>query len=240
MKKVSLECGGKSPNLIFADVADIGIAAEAAARGIFANQGEVCSANSRLLVHRLIADEFVDSLARYAETIKIGHPLEPDTAMGPLVDSHHVACIEEFVIEVSSEAIVAGGHRRTVEGSDRYFEPTIVRADLLDTAAVEPRLLREEVFGPVLAVQIFDDEDEAIRLANDSIYGLAASIWTSDLSRALRISDRIHAGTVSVNTVDALSVCTPFGGFKQSGFSSDLSLHALDNYTGLKTTWINY
>jgi gamma-glutamyl-gamma-aminobutyraldehyde dehydrogenase len=131
--------------------------------------------------------------------------------------------------------VVAGGHRVTIEGSDCYVEATVLN-DLLATSAPA----REEIFGPVLSVLSFDSEQEAIGMANDSPYGLAASVWTCSLSRALRVSDALHVGTVSVNTVDALGLTTPFGGFKASGFGRDLSLHALDKYTGLKTTWIRY
>jgi gamma-glutamyl-gamma-aminobutyraldehyde dehydrogenase len=236
LKQVWLECGGKSPNLVFADADDLEEAAEHAARAIFFNQGEVCSANSRLLVQREIADEFTEAVARHARAIRVGHPFDPDATMGPLVDRHHTDRVEEFLLEGARlGTVVAGGRRVTVEGSDCYVEPTVF-TDL--PAGSSPAV--EEIFGPVLAVIPFDTEDDAVRIANDTPYGLAASVWTGNLSRAHRVADRLPVGTVSVNTVDALGPTTPFGGFKASGFGRDLSLHALEKFTGLKTTWIRY
>ncbi|MGD9915984.1 MAG: aldehyde dehydrogenase, partial [Rhizobiaceae bacterium] len=233
MKQVWLETGGKSPNLIFPD-ADLDAAADMAATGIFFNQGEVCSANSRLLVHASIAEEMVERLRVRAEAIKPGNPLDPATKMGAMVDAKHASRVAEFLAAGrASSRLVTGGERLTIDGSDAFIQPTVfadVPADAL--------IAREEIFGPVLSVQTFRDEDEAVRIANDTMYGLAASVWTRDLSRALDMSDRLHAGTVSVNTVDALSAMTPFGGFKQSGFGRDLSIHSFDKYTALKTVWI--
>ena len=236
LKQVWLECGGKSPNLVFADIDDLEEAAEYAARAIFFNQGEVCSANSRLLVQREIADEFTAAVVRHAQAVRLGHPFDPDATMGPLVDRTHASRVEQFLLEGARVGtVVAGGSRVSIEGSDCYVEPTVITDLPLDSSPAA-----EEIFGPVLAVVPFDTEDDAVRIANDSPYGLAASLWTGNLSRAHRVADRLHVGTVSVNTVDALGPTTPFGGFKQSGFGRDLSLHALDKYTGLKTTWIRY
>jgi gamma-glutamyl-gamma-aminobutyraldehyde dehydrogenase len=236
MKQVWLECGGKSPNLVFADTEDLQEAAEFAARAIFFNQGEVCSANSRLLVERSILDEFTKLVIAQAKKIKLGNPLDPETTMGPLVDMNQTNHVESFITGGAKVATVShGGNRLTIDGSSCYIEPTVFTA--VDTSA---QIATEEIFGPVLSVIPFDTEAEAIKIANDSIYGLAASVWTSNLSRAHRVSDALHAGTVSVNTVDALGLNIPFGGFKQSGFGRDLSLHALEKFTGLKTTWIRY
>ncbi|MBU8821936.1 aldehyde dehydrogenase [Mycolicibacterium goodii] len=231
--QVWLECGGKSPNLVFPD-ADLDAAVDKAIFGAFYNQGAVCSSNSRLLLHESIADEFLAELVKRATDLRPGNPLDPASTLGALVDENHTHRVIGFIDRARADGeVLTGGTRETVDGRGCYVTPTIV-ANLPSTA----ELVTEEVFGPVLAVQTFADEAQAISMANDTVYGLAASVWTRDLSRAHRVSAALRAGTVSVNTVDALSPQTPFGGFKQSGFGRDLSLHALDKYTGLKTTWI--
>lgn len=236
LKQVWPETGGKSPNLVFADCEDLDTAADMAAFGIFFNQGEVCSANSRLYVDRTIKDAFVEKLIARAEAMQPGDPLDPASKMGAIVDEKQTQGIMRFVEEGKQSAnLVAGGEQVTVDGKGCFVQPTI-----FDDVAHDNPLARDEIFGPVLSVIPFDTEDEAVAMANDSIYGLAASVWTDNLSRACRVSDKLMVGTVSVNTVDALSAQTPFGGMKQSGFGRDLSLHSLEKYTALKTTWIKY
>lgn len=236
MKQVWLECGGKSANLVFADTADLDAAADAVCAGIFANQGEVCSANSRLLVQEPVKDALLERVLARTRRIVIGDPLDPATTMGPLVTAEHAARVVEMIEEAAGSATtVIGGHRVPGAGSSCYVEPTI-----FDHVHPDSRIARDEVFGPVLAVFTFREEDEAISMANDSVYALAASLWTDSLSRAHRVAPRLRAGTVSVNTMDALDVGTPFGGFGQSGFGRDLSPHALDKFTGLKTTWFHH
>lgn len=236
MKQVWLETGGKSPNLVFADCSDLDAAADMAAFGIFFNQGEICSANSRLLVQRDIKDALVEKLIARAAATQPGDPLDPASKMGAMVDASHTANVMRFIDAGKKSArLVCGGEQVRINGRGSFVQPTI-----FDNVAHGDPLARDEIFGPVLAVIPFDDEEEAIRIANDSIYGLAASLWTDSLSRAHRVSGRLRAGTVSVNTVDALSPMTPFGGVKQSGFGRDLSLHSFDKYTALKTTWIKY
>lgn len=235
LKQVWLECGGKSPNLVFDDCKDLDLAAEKAAFGIFFNQGEVCSANSRLYVQRSIHDAFIERLIAKARDWLPGDPLDPASRAGAIVDAQQTSQIMAAIGRAQEEGalLVAGGRQLSFNGSSNFIEPTIF-------THVDPQssLSREEVFGPVLAVTAFDTEEEAIRLANDSVYGLAASVWSDDLNRVHRVARQLRVGSVSVNTVDALDVVAPFGGYKQSGFGRDLSLHAFDKYTQLKTTWI--
>ncbi len=236
MKQVWLECGGKSANVVFPDAADLDAVADGVVAGIFSNQGQVCSANSRLLVHRSVKDDLLARVVDRAAALRPGDPLDPATRLGPLVSEEHAARVQEYVELGRREgrAVLDGG---LVAGAPTgaYLAPAV-----FDEVAPDSRLAREEVFGPVLAVFPFETEDEAVALANDSVYGLAASVWTDSLRRAHRTARRLRAGTVSVNTVDALDVTTPFGGFGQSGNGRDLSLHALQNYTALKTTWVNH
>jgi len=236
LKQIWPECGGKSPNLIFPDCDDLDTAADMAAFGIFFNQGEICSANSRLLVHKDIKDEMITRLVERAKGRQPGNPLSPDSLMGAMVDAEHTSRVMKHVNQAKKDAdLIVGGEQVKIDDKGCYIQPTI-----FDNASENAAINREEIFGPVLSVTSFETEEDAIRIANDTPYGLAASVWTNNLNRAHRVADALMAGTVSVNTVDALSAETPFGGFKQSGFGRDLSLHSLDKYTALKTTWIKY
>lgn len=236
MKRLALEAGGKSSNLIFADCDDLQLAAEKAAFGSFYNQGEVCSANSRIFVERPVYDEFVRRYAEAAAAYAPGDPLDPASGTGSLVSTAHADSVWAAIERArSAGTIVAGGTRPEINGSTAFIEPTIVT-----DVPTDHELHTHELFGPVAVVTPFDSEDEAIARANETAYGLAASLWTGSLARAHRVSSQLVAGTVSVNTVDALGFTTPFGGFKQSGFGRDLSVHAIENYTDYKTTWMQW
>ncbi|MCQ8187105.1 aldehyde dehydrogenase [Streptomyces rugosispiralis] len=235
LKRVWLELGGKSPNIVLPDAPDLESAAATAAWGIFFNQGEMCTAPSRLLVHTSIADRVTEAVVERACSLRVGDPLHPATEMGALVREHHLARVLDHV-HAGSEGgarLRTGGVRTRTESGGVYLEPTV-----FDQVPPGSRLAREEIFGPVLSVLTFDDVDEAIALANDTEYGLAAGLWTSDLSTAHRVSRALKAGTVWVNCYEEGDLTVPFGGMKQSGNGRDKSVHALEKYTELKTTWI--
>ncbi|MGA8706556.1 MAG: aldehyde dehydrogenase [Steroidobacteraceae bacterium] len=236
MKRVALECGGKSPQVVLAD-ADIAAAAEGIAWGIYYNSGETCHAGSRVIVHERVRDQLIAAIKRVTAGITLGFPWEPATQMGALIDQGHMQRVLGFIDDgVRAGARVAlGGKRAMTETGGFYVEATI-----LDAVKPDMRVAREEIFGPVLAVSTFTDEAQALRVANDSIYGLAAAVWTSDMNAAHRLSNGLRAGTVWVNAFDRSSFATPFGGFKQSGFGRDRSPHAIDKYTDLKTIWTAY
>lgn len=235
MKLVWLECGGKSPNIVFADTADLDRAAELAAR-VHYNQGEICSSPTRLLVEASIKDAFLEKVVAHSRAWLPGNPLDPATTMGSMVDANHCANVMAYVEKGKAEAeLVLGGNRVTIGGSDNFIAPTI-----FDRVRPEHVIAREEIFGPVLSVITFETEAEAVAIANDTVYGLMASVFTANLSRAHRVAEALRAGTVAVNTVDKLSPLVPFGGYRQSGNGRDNSLHAFEKYTQLKTTWIEY
>ncbi|MEH6491677.1 aldehyde dehydrogenase [Halopseudomonas sp.] len=236
MKRVWLEAGGKSPNVVFADAPDLDAAAEAAASAIAFNQGEVCTAGSRLLIEASIKDVFVEKVAAALKASWApGHPLDPNTAVGALVDTTQIDTVLRY-IEAGREdgaRLVLGGNRVMQDTGGLFVEPTVF-ADVNNSM----RIAREEIFGPVLSVISFNDFDEAMAIANDTIYGLAAAVWTADLSKAHRAARALRAGSVWVNQYDGGDMTAPFGGFKQSGNGRDKSLHAFDKYTELKSTWI--
>jgi gamma-glutamyl-gamma-aminobutyraldehyde dehydrogenase len=237
MKRVALECGGKSPHIVMAD-ADVKAAAEAIAWGIYYNQGETCHAGSRVIAHRSIRAELVIAIADVARTqIPLGHPFDPASQMGALIEEKHMERVLSYIAlgEKEGAKIAFGGKRALAETGGFYVEPTV-----LDDARNDMRVAQEEIFGPVVVVIPFDDEQEAIRLANGTIYGLGAAVWTSDMNAAHRLTRAIRAGTVWVNTFDRSSLATPFGGFKQSGFGRDRSPHAIDKYMDFKTVWTAY
>ncbi|MFF9803868.1 aldehyde dehydrogenase [Streptomyces coeruleorubidus] len=235
LKRVWLELGGKSPNIVLPDAPDLDQAAATAAWGIFFNQGEMCTAPSRLLVHSSIAERVTEAVVRRARELKVGDPLDPETEMGALAGRAHLDRVRDHVRHGADEGarLRTGGERLLAETGGTYLEPTVF--DRVDPGS---RLAREEIFGPVLAVLAFDDLDEAVRLANATEYGLAAGLWTSDLTTAHRVSRALKAGTVWVNCYEEGDLSVPFGGMKQSGNGRDKSVHALEKYTELKTTWI--
>jgi acyl-CoA reductase-like NAD-dependent aldehyde dehydrogenase len=236
LKRVSLECGGKSPHVVLHD-ADIKAAAEAIAWGIYYNAGETCHAGSRVLADARIKDALVEAIAAAGESITLGHPLDPATQMGALIDAGHMGRVLGFVESgVAEGAKIACGGRRAFTASGGFY----VERTILDDVAPTMKVAREEIFGPVLVVTPVSGEEEAVRIANDSIYGLAAAVWTADMNAAHRVSNALRAGTVWVNTYDRSSMATPFGGFKQSGFGRDRSPHAIDKYADLKTIWTSY
>ncbi|WP_336316216.1 aldehyde dehydrogenase [Stutzerimonas stutzeri] len=235
MKRVWLEAGGKSPNIVFADAPDLQAAAQAAAGAIAFNQGEVCTAGSRLLVERSIRERFLPMVVEALKGWKPGNPLDPSTNVGALVDTQQLNTVLGY-IDAGREAgaqVLIGGQRTLEETGGLYVEPTIF--DGVDNAM---KIAQEEIFGPVLSVITFDSAEEAIAIANDTPYGLAAAVWTADLSKAHRTARALRAGSVWVNQYDGGDMTAPFGGFKQSGNGRDKSLHAFDKYTELKATWI--
>ncbi|WP_434618561.1 aldehyde dehydrogenase [Tabrizicola sp. M-4] len=236
MKPAWLECGGKSPNLVFADCDDLEAAAEAAAFGIWYDQGEVCTANSRLLVEESIKDRFLDLLKAKARDWQPGDPLNPSTTMGAIVEARQTERILSYIEKGKQSArLIEGGQQKTLGGSSNFITPTI-----FDAVTNDMTIAQEEIFGPVLSVISFKTEEEAVKIANGSIYGLAASVWSNNLKRVMRLSDSIRTGTLSVNCMDANANTVPFGGVRQSGIGRDQSLHAFDKYTNLKTVWIKF
>lgn len=235
LKRVYLELGGKSPNIVFNDAPDLDLAAQVSAMGMFRNSGQVCVAGSRLLVQRDIHDEFVQSLVQKAGALKVGDPLDLTSQIGAVNSLPQLERDLHFVQQAQAEgASVALGGKRILEDTGGYYMTPTVITDVCPS----DRLAQDEVFGPVLAVIPFDDEAEAIRIANDSVYGLSAGVWTSDLSRAHRMIKQVRAGLIHVNTYGGSDLTVPLGGLQQSGNGHDKSLHALNKYLDVKTAWI--
>lgn len=235
MKRCYLELGGKSANVVFADAKNLAEAAAVSAAGIFRNSGQVCVAGSRLLVEASIHDEFVAELAKAAAAMKVGDPLDMTTQSGAVNNATQLDQNLEFVTTAQAEGgtLYQGGKRILQDTGGYYMEPTIITDVAQDHAVAQ-----KEVFGPVLAVTAFNDEDDAIRLANSTDFGLAGGVWTADLSRAHRMVREMRTGVVHVNTYGGPDVTVPMGGMKQSGNGHDKSLHAFDKFLDLKTAWI--
>jgi acyl-CoA reductase-like NAD-dependent aldehyde dehydrogenase len=235
LKRVSLECGGKTPHIILPDYPDLDKAAEAVAWGIFFNQGEVCNAGSRLLVHADVRDDFIARVAKVAQGIQPGNPLDQGTKMGAMVDATQMERVLGYIEagKADGATVALGGGRVMQDTGGCFIEPTIF-ADVTN----DMKIAQEEIFGPVLSALTFTDVDEAVRIANDTVYGLAGAVWTRDVSTAHKVARDIKAGVVWVNCFDAGDITTPFGGFKQSGFGRDKSMHAMEKYTDLKLIWL--
>ena len=235
LKRAWCELGGKSPNIVFADCADMDKAAAASAGSIFYNQGESCNAPSRLLIERSIKDQFIKKLLKELPNYTPGDPLDENTTMGAMVDCGQMENVLKYIAsgKLQGANILAGGERVRSETGGFYINPTI-----FDNVTNDMTIAAEEIFGPVLSIITFDTQEEAIAIANDTIYGLAAAVWTSNISKAHTVARALRAGTVHVNSYDEDDITVPFGGFKQSGNGRDKSLHALEKYTELKTTWI--
>jgi gamma-glutamyl-gamma-aminobutyraldehyde dehydrogenase len=233
MKRVWAEAGGKNANIVFNDCDDLDKAAEAAAAGCFYNQGEVCVAATRLLVHESIKDEFVAKVAKAARTFTPKDPLDPSSQMGTLIDTAHKQSVLNYLdIGCSEGAKVYTNFENNPE--DNYVEP-IILTDVDNSM----RIAQEEIFGPILSVITFKNEEEAISIANDSIYGLGAAVWTQNIDKAFRVAKALRAGSVWINNYNDGDITVPFGGYKLSGNGRDKSLHAFDKFTETKTTWLN-
>jgi aldehyde dehydrogenase (NAD+) len=236
LKRITLELGGKSPNIVFAD-ADLDAALRGATTGIFYGKGEVCAAGSRLLVDKSIKSEFIDKVAARAKKMTPGDPMDPKTRLGAISSKKQLDNDLRYIETAKREGatLVAGGGRADIGTGKGYFlQPTV-----FDGVTPEMTIAREEIFGPVLATIEFGDVDEAIARANDSTYGLAAAVWTRDIKKAHYVARKLQAGTVWINTYNVYDTAAPFGGYKQSGFGREMSMHALEHYTQVKSVWVD-
>ncbi len=238
LTKVSLELGGKAPNVIFAD-ADLDQAVNGAMMGIFFNQGQVCCAGSRLFVEEKVKEEFLGRFKEKAEKIKVGDPMDKSTLMGPQVSEEQLNKIKSYVGVAREEGatIFAGGEQPKFEGALQngyFFQPTI-----FSEVNNSMRVAQEEIFGPVSSVITFDNDDDLIRQANETMYGLSAGVWTRDITRAHRFARAVKAGVVWINTYNMFNAASPFGGYKQSGYGREMGKHALELYTQVKSVWVD-
>lgn len=236
LKRVTLELGGKSPNIVFAD-AELKPASSFSMYGVFLNSGQTCTAATRLLVEKSIHDEFVEAVSKAADKMSLGHGLSSDTRMGPVVSQEQLDRVMNYIDVGTKEGatVVAGGERADGDLTNGYF----VKPTIFTGVKPEMRIAREEIFGPVLVVTPVEDVEEAIAIGNSSEYGLAAAVWTKDLKKAHRVAAGLKAGTVWVNTYGLYDPAVSFGGYKQSGFGRELGKHAIEAYTQTKSVWLN-
>ena len=236
MKAIALECGGKTPNIVMKDAPNLEAAAREAGSAIFFNSGQVCLASSRLLVEQDIKDEFLEKVKEVGQFMQPGDPLDPKTMMGTMVDNTQTKRVLGYIEAGQKEGakLVLGGKQVRQNTGGEYIEPTI-----FDNVKNSMKIAQEEIFGPVLSTLTFKDAEEAIQIANDSVYGLYANLWTNDLTKAHKMARKIRAGTVNINNTNGGGLVMPFGGYKQSGLGRDGSLHAMEKFTQMKATYIH-